>query len=203
MEEEVLLKKSLSRSANNDAKLLRGIVEKEFEESLLNKDRRRGSVDVKKVFSIIMRERNHTCSVVGRFINKDHSTVCHYERTVPDILQTDRAFKKKFDTCRNNFFRKLEFTRLKQEAEEQEFKEEVLNNFQKKIDAIESGKKSLEQHNEYLMGKIKDLKKELSNYNTDLEPIHKIIRQRTKAGTTDFIEKKLNSFYNGVYDYKS
>jgi hypothetical protein len=53
------------------------------------------------------------------------------------------------------------------------------------------------------MGKIKDLKKELNNYNTDLEPIHKIVRQRTKPGTTDFIEKKLNAFYNGVYTHSS
>jgi hypothetical protein len=163
MEEKVLLGKSLSRSANSDAKLLQGIVEREFEESLLNKDRRRNSVDSKRVFSVIMRERNHTCSVVGRFIYKDHSTICHYERTMPDILQTDRDFKKKFDSCRNKFFKKLEFTRLKREAEEQDFKDQVLSNFQKKIDAIECDKKSLEQHNEHLMGKIKDLKKELNN----------------------------------------
>jgi DNA repair exonuclease SbcCD ATPase subunit len=203
MEERVSLRKSLSRSANSDAKLLQGIVEREFEESLLNKDRRRNSVDAKRVFSVIMRERNHTCSVVGRFIYKDHSTVCHYERTMTDILQTDRDFKNKFDSCRNKFFKRLEFTRLKREAEEQDFKDQVLSNFQKKINAIEDDKQSLEQHNEHLMGRIKDLKKELNNYNTDLEPIHKIIRQRTKPGTTDFIEKKLNAFYNGVYTYSS
>ena len=203
MEDKVLLGKSLNRSANSDANLLQRIIETEFEESLLNKDRRRNSVDAKRVFSVIMRERNHTCSVVGKFIYKDHSTVCHYERTMTDILQTDRVFKKKFESCRNKFFKKLEFTRLKREAEEQNFKDQVLSNFQKKIDAIESDKKSLQQHNEHLMGKIKDLKKELNNYNTDLEPIHKIVRQRTKPGTSDFIEKKLNSFYNGVYSYES
>ena len=42
--------------------------------------------------------RNGSLAVIGKYMNKDHATVCHAQKTIQNLLDTDKQFKEIYES---------------------------------------------------------------------------------------------------------
>lgn len=58
-------------------------------EDLAQKSRRRKVREPRQVAMYLMREFKHTCTEIGRYYKKDHTTVVHTHKLIRDIMEVD------------------------------------------------------------------------------------------------------------------
>lgn len=63
------------------------------EQQFKSKDRRRQFVDARIIFSHVARRLNFNFSYIGKYTNRDHTTIIHQSRKCEELLDTDHAFK--------------------------------------------------------------------------------------------------------------
>jgi chromosomal replication initiation ATPase DnaA len=61
-------------------------------EEFKSKDRRRQFVDARIIFSHIARRLNFNFSYIGKYTNRDHTTIIHQSRKCEELLDTDPTF---------------------------------------------------------------------------------------------------------------
>jgi chromosomal replication initiator protein len=68
-------------------------------EALLTKTRKREVVEARQVLMAHKKkETGNSLAKVGRSFLKDHATVLHAIKTVKNLRETDKAFRRKYDT---------------------------------------------------------------------------------------------------------
>ena len=154
-------------------KKLEKIVNNIFSANILGKRRKRENVDARRAFCNILKIEGFTCTSLSKYLKKNHSTVLHYERDIESIIITDPIFSKKYN---NEYYYSK-------------------NNTNKNLSEVTREKDFLKQESRRLY-------KESKRYNTNNNNIYDIITLRTKPGTEDHIERKINTFFNGVYSEK-
>jgi len=55
-------------------------------------------VDARKIFSKIGM-KYYSSTYLGKFLNKDHSTILYYKKEAENLIETDSIFKSFYDTC--------------------------------------------------------------------------------------------------------
>ncbi len=70
---------------------------------LSTSDRTQPLPDARKAFCTVLRKYNHdvTTPEIGKFLNKDHSTVIAATKKAHELARYDRQFKEKLDRCEN------------------------------------------------------------------------------------------------------
>ena len=73
-------------------------------EDVLKKSRKPEYVDAKRMVSLVL-ERNTDKGPyrIGKILDVDHSTICHYKNTHQNLMDTDNEFKSKFIKMEVNF----------------------------------------------------------------------------------------------------
>tara|TARA_R110002110_G_scaffold68223_4_gene184923 strand:+ start:1058 stop:1705 length:648 start_codon:yes stop_codon:yes gene_type:complete len=208
MEEQVKTSygfKVLDERKNTTGNILQAIVEDVFETNIMDPKRLRQNVDARRMFGMVLRsmEKPYTFARIGRYLKKDHATILHYMKTSEDILQTDVDFKNKYQEVKERFtvdLKKLDL--IKGGIEEQSHRGDVLRlkEYIKNLkEEITSLKDNANTDVAILQGKINRRNTELKKYNVRYSGLYKTINDRTKAGTEDLIQRKLNTLFNGVY----
>ena len=81
-------------------------IEEEFGvtlDELKSKSRIRSIVEARHLFCYFAHERGYTYTYIGKFINRDHSSVINGKSNVTDLRKFNDEFKKKFDRLINRF----------------------------------------------------------------------------------------------------
>ena len=79
------------------------IVNAVFSTELLNKRRYQSNVEARMVFSKILTERGHSLVSIGKFLNKNHSTIIYYNRHLSDLLEQLPNLFRQYLECRESF----------------------------------------------------------------------------------------------------
>jgi chromosomal replication initiation ATPase DnaA len=71
---------------------------------LLDGKQTRRVADARKIYCYLAKQNTkYSLSEIGRFINKDHATVCYSIKTVENLLKIDKIFKNKYSQIINEF----------------------------------------------------------------------------------------------------
>lgn len=82
---------------------LKEIVSGVFGVDISLKNRKRNSVDARRIFSKVLRERGYTYESIGDSLDRDHATIIHYISTIDSILTFDKGLRDKYIACKNVF----------------------------------------------------------------------------------------------------
>jgi len=82
---------------------LKEIVSGVFGVDISLKNRQRNSVDARRIYSKILRERGYTFESIGYSLDRDHATVINYMVSVDSILSYDKGLRDKYIACKNVF----------------------------------------------------------------------------------------------------
>jgi len=140
--------------------------------------RERAFVDARIVFSALLREQGIGPSRIGRILGRDHATVLHYFRKAEALLETDKIFRKRFVTAREQYI-----------GEDPVFyytSPELRKRFMDMRQELEETREKLEEAREQL------------KYDQRLKPIIDMVRIRTKRGEEEEIANRINRVYNGI-----
>jgi hypothetical protein len=99
---------------------LKEIVSGVFNVDISLKDRRRNSVDARRIYSKVLRERGYTFESIGDSLDRDHATIIHYISSVDTILAYDKGLRDKYIACKNVFLEgraPLMIERMKKDAD--------------------------------------------------------------------------------------
>jgi hypothetical protein len=172
---------------DDKTKLLKEIVERVFEVNLLNKNRNRAFVDARLVFCYIMKDRGVAFTYLGKLLGKHHATIIHYVRTAEGYFKSDPMLKHKYNQVCDEFY-----------GSETCIENLELSMSKKIISRLKEENEKLNFEKNNLLLKVKSLSTKL--YHEDrFSGIYKLIKLRTKPGTEELIEKKINTLFNGVY----
>jgi len=160
------------------------VVNSVFMVNVKEKCRQRDIVNARIIFSKIAREHFYKFTEIGRFLGVNHATIIHYIKSFDNYSATDKALTRNYTECVNMFNDDTFDVNI---SLEDNLKKQVIS-LKKQINSLNS---------ELTLSKT-------SNSSSDvirLLDLFKMVKDRTRVGTEDFIKTKLNSFYNGVYDY--
>ena len=79
------------------------IVNEVFLVDLTLNNRKRETVDARKVYSKILRDKGYGYKFIGETINKDHATIIHYIKNIEHLLSYDSILRDKYIACKNIF----------------------------------------------------------------------------------------------------
>jgi hypothetical protein len=94
-----------------DMNELRGIVETIFDVDITNTVRKKDYVEARMVFTKILRDRGVTFVAIGKYLDKNHSTILNYMGNFDNYFN-EQSLKKKYIVCREAFFQKRPVDRL-------------------------------------------------------------------------------------------
>ena len=181
------------------SEILTEIVNDIFQCDVMSTVRRRENVDGRRAFSAILKNEGHSFTKIGKVLNKDHATIMHYVRGIEGVLKTDSGFTRKYDKASMTFLTKID-------RSENDFISKEINKLKDKVTSERSHASTLNreikrlENVQFFLNKENDLiKNKLKAYNDKFDKLYSIISIRTKPNTEEFIQRKLNTFYNGVY----
>lgn len=158
--------------------LLKSFIEQRFAVKLMDKNRRRDTVDARMIFARILRENGHTFSNIGKYLKKDHSTIIYYSDICMDIIKNDARLMNIYIECKAKFEENVApmtyFSR-------DDMTKEIIS-LRNEIDKL-----ILENN------KLKD------NDFSRLTDIINLIDRRTPVGHENLIKRKINEFFNGLW----
>ena len=160
---------------NVDMDNLRMIINEVFEVDIIMKGGNRNLVNSRKVFSKIMTGRGYSLSSIGRYLEKDHTTIIHYVRDVDALLKYTPNVLNKYLIVKDKFM-KIDGALLMTMKERE---------MQASIDMLNE--------------KIEDLITENNKYKWNrLSSTINLIEKRTPIGKEDFMYKKINQLLNSM-----
>jgi hypothetical protein len=83
-----------------DAEKVKNIVQLVTGSNIFERNRKRGVVEARMLYGILLYELGYTFKGIGRTINKDHTTIIHYTRSIKDLIETDNNIAKKYLKCK-------------------------------------------------------------------------------------------------------
>jgi hypothetical protein len=137
------------QSRQEEINELKRIINDIFLVDIHSKDRKRGVVDARKVYSKILRDNGYSYELIGETIDKDHATIIHYIKNIEYLLSYDRILADKYVACKNVFIKKKEsvLEQIKKDADVYVTVVRLTNELQ---DAISSKNKVLNDFVDYI-----------------------------------------------------
>lgn len=167
---------------------LKDIVNRVFEVDIMEKTRRREVVEARMVYTRILRDSEFmTVSKIAKSLNKNHATILHYLKNFKYFIKPDERLWDMYLLC----------CRIYTETDH------VAN----ALDLEECRKLifSLENVIKKLTLDISRLKLDYKTYKekeTTYSPLYNLIHERVPGSRVDEITRKLNTYLNGIHNYK-
>lgn len=179
-------KQKYTKEDRNDINILKNIVNMVVVTDIMSNNRRRYVVEGRMIYAKILREYGYSLNRIGSSINKDHTTIIHYEATMHKLMKTDPEIVRKYNKCKDIFLlEKGPDSKLTTEAE---LKNEIFR-LNTKID--------------FLIGEKESLKKQLSEFKKDVQlnekrlgRIVKFIDENTPVGHEYITERKIRKLFD-------
>jgi Ulp1 family protease len=143
---------------------------------IIENNRKREVIDARMIYAKILRERGASLVSIGMTINKDHTTIIHYLRTMDSLLITDREVIRKYIKSKELLL-----------LDEQDLN---LLNENDTVSELSRLKETLEISEK----KVKLLQDENEKLNREMERfrgILKIIDEATPMGQEEIVERKI------------
>jgi hypothetical protein len=143
---------------------------------IIENNRKREVIDARMIYTKILRERGASLVSIGMTINKDHTTIIHYLRTMDSLLITDREVIRKYIKSKELLL-----------LDEQDLN---LLNGNDTVSELSRLKETLEISEK----KVKLLQDENEKLNREMERfrgILKIIDEATPVGQEKIVERKI------------
>jgi hypothetical protein len=84
---------------------LKKIINLVFFVDIEDSTRKRRVVDARRAYAKILKDAGFSYQHIGHTLNKDHSTIIHYVKSVDGLLKYDSVFEKKFILAKKNFLK--------------------------------------------------------------------------------------------------
>ncbi len=84
---------------------LKTIINNVFGVDLNRNIRKRPFVNSRIIYSKILKDRGYGYIVIGKSLNKDHSTIIHYVQQFERIMYQDEVFAKNYIMCKDAFLK--------------------------------------------------------------------------------------------------
>jgi hypothetical protein len=149
-----------------------------FDGDVFQRCRERRFVDARITFSMLINEQGIIPTRIGRILDRNHATILHYMKRGEALLETNRAFRKKYVACREEYIGEDPIFYYSTKELRHKFLE------------MQSDCRSLREKHDALQERVRSSRR--------LEPIIDMVRMRTKPGTEDEVLSKLNRIYNGT-----
>jgi len=94
---------SYKEKTDLEKEALKQIVSGVFNVDISLKNRQRNSVDARRIYSKILRDRGYTFESIGNSIERNHASVVNYMTSVDAILSFDKGLRDKYIACNNVF----------------------------------------------------------------------------------------------------
>jgi len=150
------------------------------------RSRRQDIVNARIIYANILKEQGFGCSIIAKSIRKNHATILHYFKQFQWYIQSDEQLKENFEKIKREY--RKDYDPI-YEMSDTELKKELFS--------LRTQNKKLYSAKQFLTSELAEEKTK----NKRLRNIFSLIEERTRVGSEDDILKKLNTFYNGVYDY--
>ncbi len=148
--------------------------------------RKQEVVNARMIYANILKEQGFGCSVIAKSIRKTHATVIHYFKQFEWYTQSDDQLNNNFKRIKREYRKEYDPIQEMSDAE-----------LKKELSSLRTENKKLYSEQQFLTLELTEEKKK----NKRLYSIFSLIEERTKIGSEDDVLRKLNTFYNGVYDY--
>jgi hypothetical protein len=139
-------------------------------------NRKREIIDARMIYAKILRERGASLSSIGMTINKDHTTIIHYIRTMNDLLVTDREVLRKYIKSKELLL-----------LDEQELNLLDENDTLSELSRLKETVDVLEKKNILLQDENERLNREMERF----RGILKVIEEATPIGQEKIVERKI------------
>ena len=80
----------------SDFDFVKQVVEMVMGYGIFDNNRKRRVVETRMMFGLLMVELNYPLTQIGEFMDKDHTTVIHYKRTMRGLLDTDNEMLRRY-----------------------------------------------------------------------------------------------------------
>ena len=164
---------------NKDFELAKKIVEEELSLDIMKVTRKRSVVESRMIFSKILRNYRHSFTDIGKYLNKDHTTIIHYISKLDGLLETEDAMMTTYMSCMETFISEKEPVNLLDDKLTSEVNVVLMS----KIQSLMIEKKALES--------------KLYRGNARLKTIIAILDRNTPLGKEDEMEQKIRRMLNG------
>ncbi len=168
----------------NEFSSLDDIISKVFDVDIHENKRDRPIVNARMSFANILISRGYTKSSIARYVGRNHATIIHYAKCFDSYIKSDVMLKERH--------------------------EEALKFYNNRFDPVyDMDRKTLIDEVSLLKKQISSLYCEIETYKEKeeksrnevnrMDAIVELVSQRTHRGKEEEIEKKLNTWFNGIY----
>lgn len=161
---------------------VQNIVEMVTHTKLTVNNRKRECVDARMIYAYVLRHSvGASLASIGMSINKDHTTIIHYIKTMDNLLEVDREVARKYIRCKELLLLSEQPLNLLDE------RDEILeiNRLKEQIEILERKNKLLEEEN-------KRVTKQTGRFMNILE----LIEENTPSGEEYLVERKIKKMFN-------
>tara|TARA_R100000935_G_C2831725_1_gene165483 strand:+ start:484 stop:1059 length:576 start_codon:yes stop_codon:yes gene_type:complete len=154
-----------------------------------NRSREREVVNAKMIYAYILQGKGYGCSAISKSIRMNHATVLHYFKTVPFYLKGDIHLRKSYERIKSEYASEYDPVYYLSE-----------NELKKELITLRNEKELLSLELEQLKSQVHAEKLEAKKMDSRFSFLYKMVSERTRLGSEDEVLRRLNQFYNGVYD---
>jgi hypothetical protein len=155
-----------------------------FNVRMLTKSRERKNINARICFAHLLVDRGYSKSEVARYMEKNHATIIHYCRSFYGYLKSDAILRERYEAVSAIYNEEFDSVYI---MDKERLKKEVFT-LRQEISDLNC---TIQQHEDDL--------EVLRSKASRMASIHDLVSQRTHRGKEEEIEKKLNTWFNGVY----
>lgn len=177
---------------------LKTIVNDEFCVDVDDKTRSRDIVSAKKAFSLVLRDYKQPFSRIGRFLDKNHSTIVHYMDNIDHELKTNVEFRERVKRVGKRFESVMAHNEFVKPVSREEIEKYMEYADQNK--ALKQTIRKLKKAEEELIERLNKATRKDSR----IKDLCDMLEQRIPIGKEDEFFNKINRMMNGaatkIYD---
>lgn len=177
---------------------LKTIVNDEFCVDVDEKTRSRDIVSAKKAFSLVLRDYKQPFSRIGRFLDKNHSTIVHYMDNIDHELKTNVEFRERVKRVGKRFESVMAHNEFVKPVSREEIEKYMEYADQNK--ALKQTIRKLKKSEEELVERLNKATRKDSR----IKDLCDMLEQRIPIGKEDEFFNKINRMMNGaatkIYD---
>lgn len=176
----------LNPNKMNEVDSVRKVVEIVMGVDIFTKNRKRYVVESRMVFASILRDMGYSLKEIGKTLNKDHTTIIHYERKLKDLTSIDRSLLKKYLKCR-------ELLTLKEQPVNLLSETDLIGELNRLTNIIEV----LNEEKKMLLDEKKELLEQMCvDEDKRLIKIFRLIEENTPRGYELIVERKIRKMFD-------
>lgn len=167
---------------NSNYEDVQKIVEMVTRTKLKGTNRKRECVDARMIYAYVLRNTlGASLTSIGGSINKDHTTIIHYLKTMENLLEVDREVARKYIRCKELLLLSEQPLNLLDE------RDEILeiNRLKEQVEILERKNKLLEEENSRIT-------KQTARFMNILE----LIEENTPMGDEYLVHRKIKKMFN-------